>query len=138
MRIIIVAGSRRFKREAALTRKLLRQLGLFLDLGAKAVEVHLVGDGFMRKNVLAFPASQDFPRPDLKPYQALGEIYLNPACIRRQGNDFVTLLVHGLLHLLGYDHTINREQAAMNRKEKELLNRLRLVHGRNQQSHPGS
>jgi probable rRNA maturation factor len=38
------------------------------------------------------------------------------------------LLIHGLLHLLGYDHEKNRRQAlAMKKKESELLDAVKKM-----------
>lgn len=34
------------------------------------------------------------------------------------------LLVHGILHCLGYDHTTDEERAEMREKEEEILSRL--------------
>lgn len=100
----------------------MRRAASFLKLGAVAVEVHIVADSFMKKNVLAYPASSDFPRPDLEGYRDMGEIYINPFYIKRQGEDFTFMLIHGFLHLLGYDHTEKHDTLAMEKKEKELLN----------------
>lgn len=37
------------------------------------------------------------------------------------------LLVHGVLHLLGFDHEVDAEQAAMRLAEEDALSRVRLV-----------
>ena len=59
----------------------------------------------------------------------LGDIVLAPTYIERQarefGNtfdaEFTLLLVHGLLHLLGYDHVVDDEAEEMERREDELV-----------------
>ncbi len=59
----------------------------------------------------------------------LGDILLAPAYIERQAAHFSTtpademrlLYVHGLLHLLGYDHLDDDEAEAMEAREDELL-----------------
>ena len=59
----------------------------------------------------------------------LGDIVLAPSYIRRQASHFQTtpadecrlLLVHGLLHLLGYDHLSDDEAAIMESREDELV-----------------
>lgn len=59
----------------------------------------------------------------------LGDIVLAPAYIARQAEAFGTtaadetrlLFVHGLLHLLGYDHLEDAEAEAMEAREDELL-----------------
>lgn len=63
----------------------------------------------------------------------LGDIVLAPAYIARQAAQYGTtaadetrlLLIHGLLHLLGYDHLQDDEAEVMERREDELL----AVHG---------
>ncbi len=100
----------------------MRRVASFLTLGKVAVEVHIVADAFMKKNVLAYPAPPDFPRPDLAGYRDLGDLYINPLYIKRQGEDFTHMLIHGFLHLLGYDHMKKHDTLAMEKKEKEILN----------------
>ena len=59
----------------------------------------------------------------------LGDIVLAPSYIRRQAREFGTtpadecrlLLVHGILHLLGYDHLSDDEAKVMESREDELV-----------------
>jgi len=87
-------------------------------------EVYVVGDAFMRKNVLSYPASADFPRPDLEATRDLGEIYLNPGYIAAHGEDLRFMAVHGFLHVLGYDHEEERDILAMEEKERVIMEAL--------------
>jgi probable rRNA maturation factor len=73
--------------------------------------------------------------PDLAPGEPceLGDIVLAPAYIARQSKDFGTtpadecrlLLVHGMLHLLGYDHIADDEAAVMEAREDELVSMVK-------------
>ena len=73
--------------------------------------------------------------PDLTPGEPceLGDIVLAPAYIARQSKDFGTtpadecrlLLVHGVLHLLGYDHMTDEEAAVMEAREDELVSMVK-------------
>lgn len=95
-----------------------------LDKSDFSLELFIVGDDLMPKNVLAFPADNAFPRPDLtKPN--LGEILLNPSYITTHDEDFDYMLIHGFLHLLGYDHIKKNDRMKMEKKEYELLHRFR-------------
>lgn len=87
------------------------------------LEIFIVGDAQMPKNVLAFPADASFPRPDLAE-PALGEIHLNPSYITAHGEDFEYMLTHGFLHLLGYDHIKKNDRMVMEAKERQLLRRM--------------
>lgn len=84
-------------------------------------EAYIVGNAFMEKNVLAYPASDDFPRPDLGAARDLGELYINPEHIASHGEDFTFMAVHALLHLLGYDHRGKHDTVTMEAKEQEIL-----------------
>jgi len=67
-------------------------------------------------------------------YEYLGEIFLCPMEIKRQAkvleisteNYMTTLLVHGILHLLGYTHKTKKEMMVMENKEEELLKALKI------------
>lgn len=89
-----------------------------------ALEIFIVGDEQMPKNVLAFPADASFPRPDLK-QPSLGEIYLNPSYITAHGENFEYMLIHGFLHLLGYDHIQKSDRMVMEAQEQKLLRALK-------------
>jgi rRNA maturation RNase YbeY len=90
------------------------------------LEVFLVGDEFMHKNVLSFPHPQNFPRPDVKQIP-LGEIYLNPKYIEEHEENLVFMLIHGFLHLLGYDHIKKSDRIAMEKREQELLSHISKI-----------
>ncbi len=83
-------------------------------------------------DVLSFPmddSSTGYPYGDT----LLGDIVINAHMSRRRANEtgnslhtvIRRLLVHGLLHLVGYDHEKNEYQTRrMSDKEKQLLNAL--------------
>lgn len=87
-------------------------------------------------DVLSFPMYEspgDIPVDREVP---LGDLVINLHAARRQaaefGNPFRTevrrLLVHGFLHLLGYDHERNAYQKRrMKARERELLDALETV-----------
>ena|SRR3989344_6906509 len=104
------------KETTALTRRFFREM----DQENAVVDIFLVGDKFMKKNVLAFPSPKSVPRPDIKG-KMLGEIYLNPKYIKNNKESFEFILIHGLLHLLGYDHIRKADRIVMEQKENELL-----------------
>ncbi len=54
-------------------------------------------------DVLSFPLDMRDPLPGDLPRQ-LGDVVICPAVARAQGTPLEHLLVHGALHLLGYDH----------------------------------
>lgn len=87
------------------------------------LEISLVGNEILEKNVLSF-AANGIPRPDLKGKKSLGEIYLNPYVIAKQGEDLRYMLIHGFLHVLGYDHLTPRDTITMEKLEQKLLGEL--------------
>lgn len=89
------------------------------------LEVYLVGNRQMEKNVLSYCAKGDFPRPDLKK-KFLGEIHLNPFFIKKSKWDLIYMLTHGVLHIAGYDHKKKNDRMKMEKKEAEVFKRVRL------------
>lgn len=84
-------------------------------------------------DVLAFPLLEGEPFP-LSPGepQPLGEVIVSFPQAVRQARDagqpvereLALLIVHGVLHLLGYDHAEPRQEEAMKALEREALSRL--------------
>ena len=82
-------------------------------------------------DVLSFPQIEQFKQ--FKRFElltSLGDIVINLSQAKRQAkkhgltfyNEIAWLLIHGFLHLLGYDHEKNKYQARkMREMEKELL-----------------
>ena len=109
---------------------------------AKAVlSLEIVGDGRMRRlnrayrqrnnttDVLAF-ATREGPGP---PSLLLGDVVISlPQAIRQAhehevpvDRELVSLLIHGILHLCGYDHERGEDEARrMAMRERQLLRRL--------------
>ena len=84
-------------------------------------------------NVLSFPA---YPlQPGGKPGPMLGDVILAEETLRREAldlglsfDDHLThLLVHGFLHLFGYDHMTDEEAAVMEGLEIRILAELGLA-----------
>lgn len=100
-----------------------------LRLDQASVSVSFIGEWRMRRlnrvyrgidrptDVLSF-ASED-----------LGDVFLCPSYIRRQARRFAVsyqeectrLLIHGILHLAGYDHVTKREAGRMFGLQEKLL-----------------
>jgi probable rRNA maturation factor len=96
-------------------------------------------------DVLAFPIDDDVPEtgrvPDrggkgpgsatepTEPPVLLGDVYVCPSVAQRNADqrsiaidaELALLVVHGLLHLLDYDHTEPEETEAMQAREREIL-----------------
>jgi probable rRNA maturation factor len=100
-------------------------------------------------DVLAFPIDEDLieagrspdsggPGPGTLAQEAsevpivLGDVVLCPAVAERQApehagsydDEMALLVVHGILHLLGMDHADDQQAEAMERRERDLLERF--------------
>jgi len=82
-------------------------------------------------DVLAFPMREGFGG-DLHP-NVLGDVVISLEMTatearryaRKEDEQLLILLIHGILHLLGYDHTESEAQAEiMERRERQLFNRI--------------
>lgn len=81
-------------------------------------------------NVLSFAFSDDEDAPETPDAPVmLGDIFLALETVRREADDqgkpardhALHLVVHGVLHLLGYDHLTEAEAAGMERLETAIL-----------------
>jgi len=114
---------------------------------AELNERFLGGDG--PTDVLAFPMDDEPPPGGRQPDQGgrgpgsptdpgdpptlLGDVVVCPTVAARQAgernapvdDELALLVVHGVLHLLDYDHAEPEETAVMRRREQELLDQFR-------------
>lgn len=83
-------------------------------------------------DVLSFPAGEPMPGAEVA---YLGDIAISVPCAERQaaakGHDVVAelqlLAIHGVLHLLGYDHLEAADQGAMWARQAAVLAKLGLA-----------
>jgi probable rRNA maturation factor len=75
-------------------------------------------------DVLSFPIDGRALLPEGVPRQ-LGDLVVCPAVASAEGTPIATLLVHGALHLVGYDH--ETDAGAMLVRQKELLSEVAPV-----------
>ena len=118
---------------------LIEKILAYLDLSARSeLCVSLVSDGDMRElnrqyrqidsttDVLCFPQKNE-ATPDL-----LGDIVISYQTALRHSRrleitmdeELRLLIVHAVLHLLGFDHKKKKEREMMREKEKEVLDYL--------------
>ncbi|HEX4387986.1 MAG TPA: rRNA maturation RNase YbeY [Steroidobacteraceae bacterium] len=80
-------------------------------------------------NVLSFPAPAQPRRPTVR---SLGDLVVCPGVLRREARaqaktlraHWAHLIVHGTLHLIGYEHERARDAQRMERREIAVLKRL--------------
>jgi probable rRNA maturation factor len=108
-----------------------RATGLTLRL-APAAEMAALNQQYRGKayatNVLSFPL--EFPLESGIPY--IGDIVICPEVVAREAAEqgkpleahYAHLTVHGVLHLLGYDHETEEEAVEMETLETHILARL--------------
>ena len=95
-------------------------------------EIHALNREYRRKdaptNVLSFPAGEVSGLPNDAP-QPLGDIVICASVVRDEAeaqgkalpDHWAHLLIHGTLHLLGFDHQTDVEAASMEALERRIL-----------------
>jgi probable rRNA maturation factor len=76
----------------------------------------------------AVPGEPPLPNADGPPTQ-LGDVFIAPSVVRINAernevlyeDEMALMVVHGLLHLLGWDHVDDKDAEAMEKREAELL-----------------
>ena len=124
----------RFLREAQSAVRLRGQVTVLLTTDRR---IRRLNRDFRNKDevtdVLSFPAD---PIPNAKPVERVaGDLAISIPTARKQGiahghsfgTEIKILMLHGLLHLAGYDHELDNGQMA--RRERALRARLRLPLG---------
>lgn len=126
------------------TLKIKRQIGKILDslrCNEHEISILFVGDQGIRglnhqfrdvdrpTDVLSFPQILE-GEPEVPGASVLGDVAISLETARRQSEEhglsleeeLTLLLIHGILHLLGYDHEISdREEERMRKKTRELF-----------------
>jgi len=129
--------------------RFLRQVKKEIGLGKDCVAIRLIGDAEMARlnetyrkkkgptDVLSFPAAENSAKPGTLKQQVrkargefLGDIAISPKVARRNATslgrqlpeELKVLILHGVLHLLGYDHETDRGE--MERIEMGLRRKL--------------
>jgi probable rRNA maturation factor len=130
----------------------LQNIGEEIGLGPECVAVRLIGDAEMARlnetyrrkkgptDVLSFAVAVDLAKPGTLKQQVrkaggefLGDIAISPKVARRNAKalgrglpeELKVLILHGVLHLLGYDHETDRGE--MERIEMRLRRKLGIA-----------
>ena len=130
----------------------LQNIGEEIGLGPECVAVRLIGDAEMARlnetyrrkkgptDVLSFPVAADSAKPGTLRQQVrkargafLGDIAISPKAARRNAKslrrglpeELKVLILHGVLHLLGYDH--ETDHGEMERIEMRLRRKLGIA-----------
>ena len=107
-------------------------IGLLFTSDARIAEMNGQWRGKPKAtNVLSFPVSTAMPVPKGEP-RPLGDIALAYGVVSREAQEqkkpvshhITHLIVHGVLHLLGYDHENDDEAGAMEAREIMILAEL--------------
>lgn len=98
------------------------------------VEIYIVNSSQMRKLNLRYRGidkptdvlAVEDPKFPGNQVGSMGEIYLNPSYLKSKPYDIHYILIHGLLHLLGFTHQGKSDNMKMEKKEKDVLKWLGL------------
>ncbi len=143
MRMIEINNKTNSKIDLILVKKVIKKFLQFYKIKAGEVSIAFVGDKVARKlnkkyrgvdkvtDVLAFPGMES---NSFKEDNYLGEIIINYAQIKRQARRFsnsikeelVFILVHGLLHLLGYDDQTEKGREKMEKLGKKFIAKKKI------------
>lgn len=130
-RVLVLSSHKNFKIYEKQLEKVSQLVLEYLKKKNITVDVFLIGNPRMRKlnnkyrkknkstNVLSFVAP-DFPDKHIKD-SSIGEIYLCPPYIESNNEDIQFMLVHGLLHLLNFNHETKSDRIVMETTEEKII-----------------
>jgi rRNA maturation RNase YbeY len=127
-------STRRLKSKAIRILKLLKENQSELSLALVGNrEIRKLNSQYRNKNeptdVLSFPLEQDLPKGE----KLLGDVVISVEQAEKQAEEekktleqeLEFLLIHGILHLLGFDHEVSPKEASrMHRMEKRIQRAL--------------
>ena len=102
----------------------------FLKIPHARADIYLINAPGMRRlnreyrrkdettDVIAVEPPKGFPSV---PPRSIGEIYLNPPRARQKGYSPEYALIHGILHLRGFNHEGKSDKIKMEKLEKKIL-----------------
>lgn len=115
------------KRLASEILKKLKKRDLYLEIYLISPQkIRALNKKYRGKNkatdILSFQEPRGFLYPDKQ--KRLGEIYLNSSAVSDKEN-LKILLIHGILHLFGYQHKKKSDRIRMEKKETAILKLLK-------------
>ena len=144
MKVYIQNNQKDLKIKALQVRHLVKEALCFENSKSNAVSVYFVTESAISKlhkdyfddpsitDCISFPMD-DESEEDASPLRVLGEVFVCPSVAIKYAKENkgcayqeVTLyIVHGLLHLLGYDDIETNDRKIMRMKEKKLMAHLK-------------
>lgn len=130
--------------QSLLTQKKIKQIAGFVlhEEGVVGnISIHVIGDTRMKRlnrefrgkdkttDVLSFAMEEGDMFPGMEPTRELGDMFISTAQIIRQAKRFsvsrkeemTRMIVHGILHILGYDHMTKRDAKIMFPKQEAYV-----------------
>lgn len=101
-------------------------------------EIQSINNQYRKKdkatNILSFPFEKPEGLPDDVMDNFLGDIVIAPDVLKKEAieqnkplnNHWCHIFIHGILHLLGYDHENDKDAAEMENLEIKLLQELNI------------
>jgi probable rRNA maturation factor len=78
-------------------------------------EIKKLNKKFRKKNKATDVLSFSFDEKDF-----LGEIVICPEVVKEKGEEIMQVFIHGILHLLGYDHEKSEKEAELMEKKERF------------------
>ncbi|MBI2049987.1 MAG: rRNA maturation RNase YbeY [Candidatus Staskawiczbacteria bacterium] len=76
-------------------------------------------------DVLAFGEDYQSPIPNPQ-LNSFSEVVICPAVVKKDGEELEKMLIHGILHILGYEHEKSKRMALeMEKKQEKYLSKIK-------------